>query len=189
MKDCRQCPLRASAAGRNSWLPPNADNVPCGRDLKITHRLLFLKGQYARAFFSRARKGQCRQFKPAPAGRRQHTRLSMNDDVIDIAPLLAAINDPGRLGGIIAYSEMADELAQRDKRWANLADAFGELWPAMVQKNPAKANRAACKVLDECDRLAGNGAGQSEEAWERMRAEWCAVHETPEAAAAMSQID
>ena len=113
----------------------------------------------------------------------------MIDDVIDIAPLLAAINDPGRLGGIIAYSEMADELAQRDKRWANLADALGELWPAMVQKNPAKVNRAACKVLDECDRLAGNGSGKSEEAWEQMRAEWYAVHETPEAVAAMSQVD
>jgi len=65
----------------------------------------------------------------APAGRRQHTRLSINDGVIDIAPLLAAINDPGRLGR------------------------------------------------------------ESQGPWERMCAEWCAVHETPEAVAAMSQID
>jgi hypothetical protein len=53
----------------------------------------------------------------------------MNDGVIDIAPLLAAINDPGRLGR------------------------------------------------------------ESQGPWERMCAEWCAVHETPEAVAAMSQID
>jgi hypothetical protein len=41
---------------------------------------------------------------------------------------------------------------------------------------------------DVADRMLNQGR-ESEEAWERMRAEWCAVHETPEAVAAMSQID
>jgi hypothetical protein len=34
-----------------------------------------------------------------------------------------------------------------------------------------------------------NQGRESQGPWERMRAEWYAVHETPEAVAAMSQID
>jgi hypothetical protein len=74
---------------------------------------------------------------------------------IDIRSLLAALDDPGKLGEILAFSAMADELAQRDERYAGLADAIGELWPALIAKNPMKVRRAACKVADECDRLAG----------------------------------
>jgi hypothetical protein len=72
---------------------------------------------------------------------------------IDIRPLLAACNDPEKLGQITALSAMADELAQRDERYAGLANAMGELWPALIAKNPVEARRAAGKVLDECDRL------------------------------------
>jgi hypothetical protein len=50
---------------------------------------------------------------------------------------------------------MADKLAQRDERYAGLAGTMGELWPALIAKNPLKVRQAACKVLDECDRLAG----------------------------------
>jgi hypothetical protein len=74
---------------------------------------------------------------------------------IDIQSLIAAAHDPGMLGAITAYSEMADELAQRDERYAGLAAAIGELWLALIAKNPVKVRRAACKVADECDRLEG----------------------------------
>ena len=74
---------------------------------------------------------------------------------IDIRSLIAAAHDPGMLGAITAYSEMADELARRDERYAVLAAAIAELWCAIVAKNVREMRRAACTVLDECDRLAG----------------------------------
>lgn len=73
--------------------------------------------------------------------------------MIDIRPLLAALDDPGKLGQILALSAMADELAQRDVRYAALAGALGELWPAIVRKNVREVRRGACKVAEECDRL------------------------------------
>lgn len=72
---------------------------------------------------------------------------------IDIRPLMAAINDPEKLGQISALSAMADELAQRDERYVVFAGAIGEIWSAMVARNPLKARRAVDKLLDECDRL------------------------------------
>jgi hypothetical protein len=73
---------------------------------------------------------------------------------IDIRPLLAALDDPGSLARVLALSAMTDELARRDGQYAVLAAAIGELWPALIAKNPMKVRQAACKVLDECNRLA-----------------------------------
>jgi hypothetical protein len=72
---------------------------------------------------------------------------------IDIRPLLAALDDPGKLGEITALSAMIEKLAQRDGQYAVLDHAIAELWPAMIAKNPVKVRQAACKVLDECNRL------------------------------------
>jgi hypothetical protein len=80
-------------------------------------------------------------------------RINAPMSTIDIRPLMAAINDPEKLGQISALSAMADELAQRDERYAVFAGAIGEIWSAMVARNPLKARRAVDKLLDECDRL------------------------------------
>jgi hypothetical protein len=79
-------------------------------------------------------------------------------NTIDIRSLVAVIDDLGLLGQITAFSEMADELARRDEQYAILADAITELWLAMVVKNVREVRRAACKVVDELDRLTGAAA-------------------------------
>ncbi len=78
-------------------------------------------------------------------------------DVVDIAPLMAARSDPSKIGIVMAYASMAEDIARRDPRFEDFAWSVGRLWAAMVRGYPMGIVLAARQVEDELRRL-GIGA-------------------------------
>jgi hypothetical protein len=73
--------------------------------------------------------------------------------IADVTPLLAAIEDPGLLGKVVALAAQLEKHAGSDRRYEPLAHAADRLWVALLRRWPLEVHRAVQTILAECDRL------------------------------------
>jgi hypothetical protein len=74
-------------------------------------------------------------------------------DIVDIAPMLQACNDPALIARVATCSAVATRLALRDSRYWLFSHSLEVLFCELVKRRPVSIRHAANAVLDEINRL------------------------------------